>query len=290
MSDATKNRTYSAVDIPMHQILADHVFNCRGPIEPFEVVDLANDIKATGLQTPISVQPWNADGIHKYRILAGHRRHMAYTVNGEESIPCFIVHVKDDLEAREYNLKENLFRTNLNILQEAVALKPFFEKGLNDGEIGRRLGRSDGWVKPRRQLLQLPDDIQKEASKDVINGQHIKSLWALRLKPDKMYEAFRAIKEARERGEKVVQVVKVKDAVEITRTKRLQPHEIYVLLDIVYNHLVATTGSENFGARCLALVVGSIPEVDWWFSLKRECERMNVPFNPPQDIKELLGV
>ena len=290
MSDATIKRTFSAVDIPLSQILADHVFNCRGPIEPFEVVDLANDIKATGLQTPISVQPWTGDGIHKYRVLAGHRRFTAYMVNGEESIPCFIVHVKDDLEAREYNLKENLFRTNLNILQEATALKPFFEKSLNDGEIARRLGRSDGWVKPRRQLLQLPNDIQQEAAKDVINGQHIKSLWALRHKPEKMYEAFRAIKEARERGEKVVPIVKVKDAVEITKTKRLQPHEIYVLLDVVYNHLVASTGNENFGARCFALVVGSIPEVDWWFSLKRECERMGVPFNPPQDIKELLGV
>lgn len=285
----TTKRTYSAIDIPLKHILADDVFNCRGPIEPYEVVDIANDIKEKGLQTPISVQPWT-DGIHKYRILAGHRRYMAYVVNAEESIPCFIVHVKDDLEAREYNLKENLFRTNLNMLQEAAALKVFFEKGFSDGDIGKRLGRSPGWVQPRRQLLQLPQDIQEQASKDVINGQHIKSLWSLRNKPEKMYEAFRAIKEARERGEKFIQVKKEKDAVEITKTRKLQTHEVFVLQDIVYNHLIAPTGEENFAARCLAYVTGGIPEVDWWFALQRECERKNLPFNPPQEIKDLLGI
>lgn len=281
--------SYSAVELPIAQILADEVFNCRGPIEPHEVVNLANDIKLTGLQTPISVQPWDKDG-YKYRVLAGHCRILAYKVNGEESIPCFIVHITDDLEAREYNLKENLFRTNLNFLQEAKALKPFFDKGFNDKDVAKRLNRSQGWVTPRRQLLQLPDDIQAEAAKDVINQQHVKSLYLLRLKPEKMYEAFRAIKEARERGDKVVNVKKEKDAVDITKNKRPAPHEVYVFLDTVYNHLVAPLGEENFGARCLAFTVGAIPECDWWFALKRECERKNVPFNPPTEIKELLGL
>lgn len=281
--------SYSAVELPIAQILADDVFNCRGPIEPHEVVTLANDIKNSGLQTPISVQPWDKDG-YKYRVLAGHCRILAFKVNGEESIPAFIVHITDDLEAREYNLKENLFRTNLNFLQEANALRPFFEKGFSDKDVAQRLNRSTGWVTPRRQLLALPDDIQKEAAKDVINQGHVKSLFMLRLKPEKMYEAFRAIKEARERGEKVVNVKKEKDAVEITKQRKPATHELFVHLDTVFNHLTAATGEENFGARCLAFAAGAIPEVDWWFALKRECERKNVAFNPPTDVKELLGL
>lgn len=280
--------SFSAIEIPMDQILSDDTWNCRGVIQPFEVVGLANDIKRDGLITPISVQPWDKAGF-KYKILAGHCRYMAFKINEAESIPCFIVHVKDDLEAREYNLKENLFRTNLNLLQEAKALTPFFDRGFSDTDVAKRLNRSAGWVTPRRQLLQLPDDIQKEAADDVINGQHIKSLFALRNKPEKMYEAFRAIKEARERGEKVVNIKKDKDAVEITKTRKPATHELYVLLDLVFNHLIAPTGEENFGARCLAFAAGAIPEVDWWFAFKRECERKGVPFNPPKDIKELIG-
>jgi ParB/RepB/Spo0J family partition protein len=282
------SRTYSAIEIPLNQIFSDDTWNCRGPIPPFEVVGLANDIKRDGLQTPISVQPWDKDG-YKYKILAGHCRFLAFQINEAESIPCFIVHVKDDLEAREYNLKENLFRTNLNLLQEAKALQVFFEKGFSDGDVAKRLNRSAGWVTPRRQLLQLPEDIQKEAADDVINGQHIKSLFLLRNKPEKMYEVFRGIKEARERGDKVVNIKKDKDAVAITTIRKPQAHELFALLDIVFNHLVGPTGEENFGARCLAFAAGGIPEVDWWFAFKRECERKGVPFNPPKDIKELIG-
>lgn len=283
------SRSYSAVEIPLTQIFCDEEFNCRGAIQHYEVVDLANDIKDSGLQTPISVQPWDKNPGYKYRILAGHRRFRAFQVNDEESIPCFIVHVSDDLAARDYNLKENLFRQDLNFLQEAQALKPYFQRGLNDKTIASRLNRSTGWVTPRRQLLDLPEDIQREAAKGIINQQHIKSLFLLRNKPEKMYDVFKSIKEAKERGEKVVNIKKEKDVIELTKMRRPAPHELFLLLDTVFNMITGQTGQENFGARCLAFCVGSISEIDWWYALKRECERLKVPFNPPAEIKELLG-
>lgn len=282
-------RSYSAILIPLSKIYSDEGFNCRGRIEPYEVVDLANDIKKTGLQTPISVQPWTEKPGYDYRVLAGHRRLMAYVVNGEEAIPCFIIHVADELEARDYNLKENLFRQDLNFLQESKALEPYFKKNLTDRAIAERLNRSAGWVTPRRQLLQLPSDLQDEAAKGTINQGHVKSLFLLRNKSEKMYELFRSIKEAKDRGEKVVNIKKEKDAVEITKIKKPATHEIHALLDIVFSMLTGRTGQENFGARCMAFAAGAISEVDWWFALKRECERNGVPFDPPTEIKELLG-
>jgi ParB/RepB/Spo0J family partition protein len=281
-------RTYSAVDLPLRQIYSDDTFNCRGQIQPFEVVDLANDIKKSGLQTPISVQPWTEKPGYKYRILAGHRRFMAFRINESESIPCFIVHVSDELEARDYNLKENLFRQDLNLLQEAKALEPYFKKRLTVKAVSDRLNRSPGWVEPRRQLLELPEDLQQEAGKGTINQQHVKSLYLLRNKPEKMYEVFRNIKEARERGDKVVVVKKDKDLVDITKIRRPAPHELYAVLDVVYNIVTARTGKECFGARCIAFAAGAISELDFWFSLKRECERLEIPFNPPNEIAELL--
>ncbi len=283
------NQSYSAVFLNMDDILSDSEFNCRGVIRPMDVVELARDIKSTGLLTPITVQPWDKVPGKKYRIVAGHCRFMAFKVNSETSIPCFITHITDDLEAHDINLKENLMRTNLNLLQEARALKPYFDKRQTDSQIGQRLSRSAGWVTPRRQLLELPTDIQKEAERDVINQQHVKSLYLLRRNPERMYEAFRAIKEAKERGEKVVNVPKEKDAVFLTKPRRPNPAELFVLLDTIHNNIVGPTGKESFGAKCFAFAAGSIPEIDWWYAYKRECERQARPFNPPEEIAGFMG-
>lgn len=278
------------VELPLREIFADPEFNCRGEINALDCVPLANDIKNSGLQTPISVQPWDEKPGYKYRVLAGHNRIKAFEINQESAIPCFIIHGLDDLQARDYNLKENLFRTNLNLLQEARALRPYFEKRLTDKQIADRLNRSATWIAPRRQLLDLPEDIQKAAAEDVINQSHVKSLHALLKNKDRMYEVFRQIKEARERGDKVVNVKKDKDIVDMTKLRRPATHELAVILDVFTPNLVHNTGQENFGCKCLAYAYGMISEAELWLAYRNECTRLGQPFNPPQEVREVLGV
>lgn len=281
---------YQVTLIPMSKIFCDTTFNCRGPIQPYEVVDLARDIKDTGLQTPITVQPYNKLPGYEYRILAGHRRYVAHLVNAEDAIQCFIrPDIIDELDARDYNLKENLFRQDLNILQEAKALEPYFQRRLTLAQVAKRLNRSQGWVEPRRQLLNLPPDIQDQAAKGVINQQHVKSLYQLRNTPEKMYELFISIKEAKERGDKVVVIKKVIDVLEITKIKVPAKHEVFGMLDIVANMITNKTGRENFGARCLAYAAGAISLAEVYLSLKRECDQLGLPFDPPKEIKVLLN-
>jgi ParB/RepB/Spo0J family partition protein len=278
------------VELPLREIFADPEFNCRGEINALDCVPLANDIKRDGLQTPISVQPWEGAPPYKYRVLAGHNRIKAFEINQESAIPCFIIHGLDDLQARDYNLKENLFRTNLNLLQESRALRPYFERKLTDKAIAERLNRSVAWVTPRRQLLDLPADIQDAAATDVINQTHVKSLHALRINKEKMYEVFRGIKEARERGERVVNVKKDKDIVDMTKLKRPAAHELAVILDVFTPNLVHNTGQENFGCKCLAFAYGMLSEAELWLAYRNECTRLGLPFNPPAEVRAILGV
>src|SRR5262245_14130389 len=107
---------YTAVMVPMDQIFSDDDFNCRGRIAPIDVIDLAKSIEEVGLQQPIVVQPYKHPLNPKilYRIMAGHRRFMAFRVNKSDKIPAFIREGLTDFEARLLNLTENLKRQDLN--------------------------------------------------------------------------------------------------------------------------------------------------------------------------------
>lgn len=280
---------YTAVNIKMEEIYCDNNFNCRGPIEPYEVIDLANDIKTNFLQTPISVQLYDKVAPYKYRILAGHRRFTAFKVNGADEIPCFIVPITDELEAKAYNLKENLFRTDLNLLQEAKALQPFFDKGIKVSKIAETLNKSVGWVEPRRQLLALPKVVQDEAEKGVINQNHIKSLYALRSKPQEMIEALRKLREQKEKGEKVIVIKRELTAIDLIKVKKPSTYELNEDLDYLNEQLIKHTQEENFGARCLAYAAGNISKIEFYSSVKRECKRLGVPFNPPPDVASIIN-
>ncbi|GAG53330.1 unnamed protein product, partial [marine sediment metagenome] len=203
---------YRVFDMDMDDIYLDNEFNCRGQIVPMDVVDLAKDIKINGLQFPIAVQP--AEDVEgglpeggKYRIVAGHRRFMAFRVNGEKKIPAMIKTGLSELRARLVNLSENLKREDLNILQEAGAVNSLRLLGMVQESIAVELGKSRTWVQIRLHLLRLPDDIQAEAAAGMLNQYQIRELFALD-DNEKRYSAVRKIKDARLRGEKGVSVGK----------------------------------------------------------------------------------
>ena len=116
---------YNAHDVLMSEIFSDDEFNCRGRIIPLDVLDLAKSIKETKLQQPIAVQPFKhpTNPNIKYRIIAGHRRFMAFVVNKSTTIPAIIRDGLSELDARLLNLTENLKRQDLNMLQEASLKK-----------------------------------------------------------------------------------------------------------------------------------------------------------------------
>ena len=107
---------YKTVMIPMSDIFCDSSFNCRGAVAMSEVIDLALDIKERGLDFPLHVQDYTLKSPFKYRIISGHRRFTALKYNKCTHAPCVVrTDLKDEMEARELNLRENIQRADLTM-------------------------------------------------------------------------------------------------------------------------------------------------------------------------------
>ncbi len=77
-----------------------------------------------------------------YELVAGERRWRAAQIAGLETIPA-LVRARDDAEALELALIENMAREDLNPVEEARACAALVEElGLTREEVGRRVGRS----------------------------------------------------------------------------------------------------------------------------------------------------
>jgi ParB family chromosome partitioning protein len=94
-----------------------------------------------------------------YELIAGERRWRAAQIAGLESIPA-LVRQRDDAQALELALIENMARQDLNPAEEARACAALVEElGLTREEVGRRVGRSRVAVSNLLRLLDLPDEV-----------------------------------------------------------------------------------------------------------------------------------
>lgn len=272
---------YTVTQIPIGKIYSDDGFNCRGSITPIDVVDLARSIKTNGLQFPISVQPREdvktfVPDQFSFRTVAGHRRLKACKVLGWETIPAFIRLGLTEIAARILNLSENFDRKDLNILQEALALKGLYEAGLPRDTVARELNKSSSWVQVRYNLLDLPPEIQQEAAAGILNQYQIKQLYSLDTH-EEMFEAVKKIKEAKIRGEKVDNVGKKKKYAITTKKVRLRP-EMFDMME-----LMAKSIGYGLHTRVLAWGTGEITTAELFQDIKEYADETGSTFNPPNE-------
>jgi ParB family chromosome partitioning protein len=117
---------------------------------------LADSLESRGVLQPVLVRPV-AGGT--YELVAGERRWRASQLAGLEQIPA-LVRQRDDAQALEVALIENMAREDLNPVEEARACAALVEElGLTREEVGRRVGRSRVAVSNLLRLLDLPDDV-----------------------------------------------------------------------------------------------------------------------------------
>ena len=116
---------------------------------------LAGSLGERGVLQPVLVRP-KAGGT--YELVAGERRWRAAQLAGLQSIPA-LVRPRDDAEAIELALIENMAREDLSPIEEARACAALVEElGLTREEVGRRVGRSRVAVSNLVRLLDLPDE------------------------------------------------------------------------------------------------------------------------------------
>lgn len=138
---------------------------------------LAESIKENGLLQPIIVREY-AD--ERYQIIAGERRFRASKMAGLEEIPAVILD-KNDREAAELSLIENIQRENLNPVEEALAYRALIENhSLTQEELSERIGKSRSAIANSMRLIDLPEDVLEMVVNKDISAGHARTLLGLK--------------------------------------------------------------------------------------------------------------
>jgi ParB/RepB/Spo0J family partition protein len=123
---------------------------------PEVINELTESLKELGFINPITVR----DGQHGTKIIiAGEQRYRAAKQAGIEQIPCI---VRNDENAGEISIVENMLRKNLTVLEEAEALARLVEQGVLQKELAKKLGKSTSTISEMISLTKLPKFIKDE--------------------------------------------------------------------------------------------------------------------------------
>lgn len=119
-----------------------------------DLTELAASIAGQGVLQPLVVARTGND----YVLIAGHRRLAAAKEAGLTNVPCVI---RTDLDTRAAQLQamltENLQRTDLTVMEEAVAYEQLQLLGVKPAAIAKTTGRSKKTVDSRLRLMSLPE-------------------------------------------------------------------------------------------------------------------------------------
>ncbi len=150
--------------------------NPKQPRRRFEqesLAALAASLGERGVLQPVLVRPRRGGG---YELVAGERRWRAARIAGLASIPA-IVREREDAQALEAALVENMAREDLNPIEEARACAALVEElGLTREDVGRRVGRSRVAVSNLVRLLDLPDEAIELVQDGALSEGHGRAL------------------------------------------------------------------------------------------------------------------
>src|SRR4051812_34370727 len=134
---------------------------------------LAGSLRDRGVLQPVLVRPLPGG---TYELVAGERRWRAAQIAGLETIPA-IVRDRDDADALQAALIENMAREDLNPVEEARACAALVEElGLTRETVGLRVGRSRVAVSNLLRLLDLPDDALHLLERGELSAGHGRAL------------------------------------------------------------------------------------------------------------------
>ena len=172
LGQKTKNNQKSVKELPVEDINPGR-FQPRTSFDEEKLLELTNSIKNHGVLSPILVREV---GLNKYEVIAGERRLRASKNAGLKTIPT-LVDQKQDKDALESALIENLQREDLNAVEEARGydrLKREF--GLTQDEVATSTGKARSTIANSLRLLSLPAKVLDMLSSGKIEKGHAKLL------------------------------------------------------------------------------------------------------------------
>ena len=162
-------------EIDLEKITAGR-YQPRQEFDSVKIQELAESIKKHGVLSPILVREV---GLDKFEVIAGERRVRASKIAGLKTIPS-LVNQKEDQEALEAALIENLQREDLNPVEEARGydrLKREFE--LTQDEIAKATGKARSTIANSMRILFLSPKILDMISQGALEKGHAKILSGL---------------------------------------------------------------------------------------------------------------
>jgi ParB family chromosome partitioning protein len=152
--------------------------NPRNPRQVFDergLEELAESIRERGIVQPILVRRL-AGVTNAYEIIAGERRWRAAQRVGLHEVPIVVIDA-DDRQSLEYAIIENVQRSDLNALEEALGYEKLTEEfSYNQADIAKIIGKSRSHVTNTLRLLKLPDGAKKFVVDGLISAGHARAL------------------------------------------------------------------------------------------------------------------
>ena len=162
----------SSEKIPIHFVYA----NPSQPRKNFNqelLNELSESIKEQGIIQPILVRKKSED---KYEIVAGERRWRAAQLAKIHEVPVIILNI-DDKKSLEFAILENIQRSDLNGIEEALGYDNLVKKfGYSQETLSKILGKSRSHIANTLRLAGLPDEIKKMISDGLLTAGHARCL------------------------------------------------------------------------------------------------------------------
>jgi ParB family chromosome partitioning protein len=162
----------SSEKIPIHFVYA----NPSQPRKNFNqelLNELSESIKEQGIIQPILVRKKSED---KYEIVAGERRWRAAQLAKIHEVPVIVLNI-DDKKSLEFAILENIQRSDLNGIEEALGYDNLVKKfGYSQETLSKILGKSRSHIANTLRLAGLPEEIRKMISDGLLTAGHARCL------------------------------------------------------------------------------------------------------------------
>ena len=177
--------------------ISPNPFQPRKEFDETALASLAESIRMYGVLQPLVVTRKEierpGEGISvQYELIAGERRLRASKLAGIREVPVVIRAGEDDDRMKlELAIIENLQREDLNAIDRALAFQRLSKEfGLNNVEIGKRVGKSREYVSNTMRILMLPAPMQEAVRARLISEGHTRPLLMLIDRPDQQQVMF----------------------------------------------------------------------------------------------------
>lgn len=194
----------------------------RKTFDEDDLQELSDSIKVHGVIFPILV----VNRGDYYEIVAGERRWRAAKMAGLKEVPV-IIRDYTEREIAEISLIENIQRTDLNPIEEALAYKSLIDEyNLKQDELAERISKSRTAITNSMRLLKLNKEVQDMIISEMITAGHARALLAVEDR-DEQYELAQKAFDEKLSVRDIEKIVKAKNKPKTEKKKNEKQEAIY---------------------------------------------------------------